>query len=177
MSNEERLGEFSVFYVNFETEIDTKQADAFVLGDDSWEEFFITDLTRNTSSKVYPVKDRFVKANTVYAYGKRELALGFNINQLRITPSQRKKIDQAIAGRKTVSVLALVDDRIDPGTHGIVGNFVIESQSEEHPEEGLNKESYSLKPSNSQFKSRAIYGVLAPFNTPLPIYAYFGDEE
>lgn len=169
--NPDKLGELSKFYYQITNynhgDAASPVPDATILADTTWKEFCIKNLSRSATKEMREVMDRCNPFLKTYSPGRSDKGLSFELNQFRWSQNiaDLKAFHAAVEAGSVFAVLALNDEREQTDAWGIIGNWVIEENSTEEPEDGHNTESYTLKPAALSVVNPAvrwIYGADIP---------------
>lgn len=154
--NPDKLGEKSKFYYQIIETFDLDQTDALILANASWNEFCIKNLSKTASRDMREIMDRCNPDLKTYSPGRGDKGLSYELNQFRWDLTELRAYNEAIEAGNIFAILALNDERAQTEAWGWVGNFVIEESSVEEPEDGLNTESYTLKPAARSVSNPAV---------------------
>lgn len=157
--NPDKMGELSKFYWQIpagDQGLDLSQTDAALLSDANWGEFCIRNLSKSATKDMREIMDRCNPTLKTYSPGRGDKSLSFELNQFRWDLTDLKTYHAAIENGDVFSVLALNDDKDETEAWGWIGNYVIEEFGGEEPEDGLNTESYSLKPAARSLSNPAV---------------------
>jgi hypothetical protein len=157
--NPDKLGELSKFYWQIPAGnqgLDLSGSDSTLLADANWDVFCIKNLSRSATRDMREIMDRCNPTLKTYSPGRRDKGLSFELNQFRWDITDLKSFHVAIEEGQVFSVLALNDERGQTDTWGWIGNFVVEEFSGEEPEDGLNTESFSMKPAARSLTNPAV---------------------
>lgn len=166
--NPNKTGELSKFYymianTDFGTDNTT---DAALLNLGTWKEFCIKNLDRSSTRDMREIMDRCNPTLKTYSPGRSDKSMSFELNQFRWPLEDLQPFHVAVEAASIFTILALNDEREQTEAWGWIGNFQIEENSGTEPEDGLNTESFSLKPASLSVTNPAIRWI---YGSDIPI--------